>query len=85
MQHCRVQWARGQGQASLGSFRRRWLIDLPVWSALGIVGSMRTALFALIALVASHAQAMAQVLTAEELRAKVIVMTNAQNKVIMRG
>lgn len=46
---------------------------------------MRAALFALIALVASHAQAMAQVLSADELQAKVVEITDAQNRVMMRG
>ena len=46
---------------------------------------MRTALFALIALVASHAHAMAQVLTADELQARVVEITDAQNRVMMNG
>lgn len=69
----------------MGSFHRWWLICLPVWPALDIVGLMRKALFAVIALVASHTQVMAQVLTADELQAKVVAITDAQNKVMMRG
>lgn len=46
---------------------------------------MRTVLFAFIALVASHAHAMAQVLTADELQARVVEITDAQNRVMMDG
>lgn len=46
---------------------------------------MKKALFALIALMASHTQVLAEALTSDELQAKIIAITEAQNKVMMRG